>query len=61
MRMRVLIAFLAVLPSLALAAPSDEDKLFADLKKADSPKRPGRSRTKSAASSVLRAAPVSIS
>ena len=44
MRTRVLIAFLSLLPSLALAAPqgmnakaSEEDKLFAELKKADSP------------------------
>lgn len=39
MRMRVLIAFLALVPSLALAAPgkpSEEDRLFAQLKKADS-------------------------
>jgi tetratricopeptide (TPR) repeat protein len=40
MRMRVLVAFLALLPSFALAdgaKPSEEDKLFAQLKKADSP------------------------
>ena len=37
MRKHVLIAFLALMPSLALAAqPSEEDKLFAELKKADS-------------------------
>jgi tetratricopeptide (TPR) repeat protein len=38
MKKFVLIAVLALLPSLALAAtPSEEDKLFAQLKKADSP------------------------
>jgi tetratricopeptide (TPR) repeat protein len=38
MKKLVLIALLALLPSLALAAaPSEEDKLFAQLKKADSP------------------------
>lgn len=42
MRKRVLIALLVLFPSVALAAPqgakpSEEDKLFADLKKADSP------------------------
>jgi predicted TPR repeat methyltransferase len=44
MRTHVLIAFLTLLPSLALAAPqgmsakpSEEDKLFAELEKADSP------------------------
>src|ERR1700761_8065485 len=42
MRTRVLITFLALLPSFALAAPpapkpSEEDRLFAELKKADSP------------------------
>ena len=42
MRARVLIAFLTLLPSFALAAgptprPSEEDKLFAELKQADSP------------------------
>src|SRR6185312_4640533 len=43
MRMRVLIALLAIIPSLAVAAPpgpkprpSEEDKLFAQLKNADS-------------------------
>lgn len=44
MRSRILILFLTLLPSLALAAPnasppksSEEDKLFAQLKKAESP------------------------